>query len=167
MAVSATGSYNNTGRVYLFKFDGTAWRHLENPMYKGVYDFQESYKAGEIVWQAAQDPLAEAVRGNLWMNLEDSTSDGSTITIESQGWLKVSDISTNCSLPTSLSVEDDGSTLEFVTTGLLSQTQTAELVKQGDKFGSSMAMNSNGSILIIGAPDADGQYFPNYRGLWR
>jgi len=167
MAVSATGSYNNTGRVYLFKFDGTAWRHLENPMYKGVYDFQESYKAGEIVWQAAQDPLAEAVRGNLWMNLEDSTSDGSTITIESQGWLKVSDISTNCSLPTSLSVEDDGSTLEFATTGLLSQTQTAELVKQGDKFGSSMAMNSNGSILIIGAPDADGQYFPNYRGLWR
>ena len=167
MAVSATGSYNSTGRVYLFKFNGTVWSHLENPMYKGVYDFQESYKAGEIVWQAAQDPIAESVRGNLWMNLEDSTSDGSTITVESQGWLKVSDVSTNCSLPTSLSVEDDGSTLEFTTTGLLSQTQTAELVKQGDKFGSSMAMNSNGSILVIGAPDADGQYFPNYRGLWR
>ena len=167
MAVSATGAYNNTGRVYLFKFDGTAWRHLENPMYKGVYDFQESYKAGEIVWQAAQDPIAEAVRGNLWMNLEDSTSDGSTITIESQGWLKVSDISTNCSLPTTLSVEDDGSTLEFATTGLLSDTQMAELVKQGDRFGSSMAMNRDGSILVIGAPEADGQYFVNYRGLWR
>jgi len=167
MAVSATGAYNNTGRVYLFKFDGTAWRHLENPMYKGVYDFQESYKAGEIVWQAAQDPITEAVRGNLWMNLEDSTSDGSTITIESQGWLKVSDISTNCSLPTTLSVEDDGSTLEFAITGLLNDTQMAELVKQGDKFGSSMAMNRDGSILVIGAPEADGQYFTNYRGLWR
>ena len=167
MAVSATGAYNNTGRVYLFKFDGTAWSHLENPMYKGVYDLQESYKAGEIVWQAAQDPIAEAVRGNLWMNLEDSTSDGSTITIESQGWLKVSDISTNCSLPTTLSVEDDGSTLEFAITGLLSETQMAELVKQGDRFGSSMAMNRDGSILVVGAPDADGQYFVNYRGLWR
>jgi len=167
MAVSATGAYNNTGRVYLFKYSGTAWSHLENPMYKGVYDFQESYKAGEIVWQAAQDPIAEAVRGNLWMNLEDSTSDGSTITIESQGWLKVSDISTNCSLPTTLSVEDDGSTLEFAITGLLSDTQMAELVKQGDRFGSSMTMNRDGSILVIGAPDADGQYFVNYRGLWR
>ena len=167
MAVSATGAYNNTGRVYLFKFDGTAWSHLENPMYKGVYDFQESYKAGEIVWQAAQDPIAEAVRGNLWMNLEDSTSDGSTITLQSQGWLKVSDVSTNCSLPTTLSVEDDGSTLEFAVTGLLNATQMAELVKQGDRFGSSMAMNQDGSILIIGAPDADGQYFANYRGLWR
>ncbi len=167
MAVSATGAYNNTGRVYLFKYSGTAWNHLENPMYKGVYDFQESYKAGEIVWQAAQDPVAEAVRGNLWMNLEDSTSDGSTITLQSQGWLKVSDVSTNCSLPTTLSVEDDGSTLEFAVTGLLSATQMAELVKQGDKFGFSMAMNQDGSILVVGAPDADGQYFANYRGLWR
>ena len=167
MAVSATGSYNNTGRVYLFKFNGTAWSHLENPMYTGVYDFQKSYKAGEIVWQAAQDPVVEAARGNLWMNLEDSTTDGSTITIQSQGWLKVSDISTNCSLPTTISVEDDGSTLEFAVTGLLNETQMAELVKQGDKFGSSMAMNRDGSILVIGAPDADGQYFANYRGLWR
>ena len=167
MAVSATGAYNNTGRVYLFKFNGTAWSHLENPMYRGVYDFQESYKAGDIVWQAAQDPIAEAVRGNLWMNLEDSTSDGSTITMESQSWLKVSDVSTNCSLPTTLSVEDDGSTLEFAITGLLSDNQMAELVKQGDKFGSSMAMNIDGSILVIGAPEADGQYFVNYRGLWR
>jgi hypothetical protein len=43
----------------------------------------------------------------------------------------------------------------------------AELVKQGDRFGSSMAMNRDGSILVIGAPEADGQYFVNYRGLWR
>lgn len=167
LAVSATGSYNNTGRVYLIKYNGTEWIHMENPLYKGIYDFTESYKLGEIVWQAAQDPIAEGVKGNLWATLDDSTSDGSTITLESQSWLKVSEISTHCSLPTNISVEDDGSTLEFTTTGILTAQQKAELIKQGDRFGSSMAMSQDGSILIIGAPDSDGVYFANYRGLWR
>ena len=167
LAVSAIGSYNNTGRVYLIKYTGTEWKHMENPLYKGIYNLLDSYKQGEIVWQAAQDPVGEAVRGNLWQSLDGSTSDGSTITLDSQNWLKVSDISTHCSLPTNISVEDDGSTLEFTTTGLLTDTQKAELVKQGDQFGFSMTMSSDGSILVIGAPDSDGAYFANYRGLWR
>jgi hypothetical protein len=167
LTVSAVGAYNNTGRVYLYKFNGTSWNHLENNRYKGIYDLTTSYYSGDIVWQASQDPIAEGVRGNLWTSLEDSTSDGSTLTIESEGWLKISPVSTHCSLPTNISVEDDGSTLEFAYTGLLSDTQMAELVKAGDQFGFSMAMNVDGSILVIGAPDADGQYFANYRGLWR
>jgi hypothetical protein len=28
-------------------------------------------------------------------------------------------------------------------------------------------MSRDGSILVIGAPDSDGQYFANYRGIWR
>jgi hypothetical protein len=167
MAVSAIGSYNNTGRVYLIKYTGTEWTHMENPLYKGTYNLLDSYRQGDIVWQAAQDPISETVRGNLWQSLDGSTSDGSTITLDSQNWLKVSDISTHCSLPTNISVEDDGSTMEFTTTGLLTNTQKAELVKQGDQFGFSMAMSRDGSILVIGAPDSDGQYFANYRGLWR
>ena len=167
LAVSAIGSYNSTGRVYLYKFDGSVWTHMENPLYKGVYNLFESYKQGEIVWQAAQDPIAENVRGNLWQTLDTSTTDGSTITLDSQNWVKVSEISTHCSLPTNISVENDGSTLEFTTTGLLTDLQKAELVKQGDQFGFSMTMSRDGSILVIGAPDSDGQYFANYRGLWR
>ena len=167
LAVSAIGSYNNTGRVYLIKYSGSEWTHMENPLYKGIYDITESYKQGEIVWQASQDPVVEGVRGNLWSALADSTSDGSTITLDSESWLKVSDVSTHCSLPTNISVEDDGSTLEFAYTGLLTDTQKAELVKQGDRFGSSMAMSKDGSILVIGAPDSDGEYFAKYRGLWR
>jgi hypothetical protein len=167
LAVSAVGSYNNTGRVYLIKGTGTEWIHMENPLYKGIYNLSDSYKQGDIVWQAAQDPILETARGNLWQSLDGSTSDGSTITLDSQNWLKVSDISTHCSLPTNISVEDDGSTQEFTTTGLLTNTQKAELVKQGDQFGFSMAMSGDGNILVIGAPNSDGQYFANYRGLWR
>jgi hypothetical protein len=116
LAVSATGSWNNTGRVYLYTFDGTSWKHQENTMYRGIYNPLEVYYSGEIVWQASQDPIAEGVRGNLWMALEDSTYDGSTITTESLNWLKVSNISTHSSLPTNIAIEDDGSTLEFAYT---------------------------------------------------
>ena len=167
LAVSAVGSYNNTGRVYLIKYTGTEWIHMENPLYRGIYDLTDTYKQGDIVWQASQDPILETARGNLWQSLDGSTSDGSTLTLDSQNWLKVSDISTHCSLPTNISVEDDGSTQEFTITGLLTNTQKAELVKQGDQFGFSMAMSSDGNILVIGAPNSDGQYFSNYRGLWR
>jgi hypothetical protein len=164
MAVSAVGSYNSTGRVYLFKHDGRSWSHLENTLYRGEYNTNETYYTGDIVWQASQDPLAEGVPGNLWQAQETQAGDGSTITLESTNWLKINNISTNCSLPTNVAVEDDGSTLEA---GLLSNNQLAELIKTGDHFGASMAMNGDASILIIGAPFADGQYFPNYKGIWR
>jgi hypothetical protein len=168
MAVSATGAFNNTGRVYLYKFDGTSWTHLENTNYRGEYNPAEIYYAGDIVWQAAQDPVLEGVKGNLWQALEDQIADGSTITLESMNWVKVNDISTNCSLPTSVSLEDDGTTLlEFAYTGLLDDMQLAEIVKQGDQFGSSVVMNGDASILVVGSPYSDGQYFSNYRGVWR
>lgn len=167
MAVSAPGAANDTGRVYLFTYDGTDWKHLENISFKGIYDRNQSYRDGDIVWQSAVDPIAEGVRGNLWMALDDSTSDGSTITTLSGNWLKVSDISTHCSLPTNVAVEDDGSTLEFTLTGLLTNDQMAEQVKQGDMFGHSISMSNDASILVVGAPYSDGQWFPSYRGVWR
>jgi len=167
LAVSATGAYNGTGRVYLYSFNGTEWTHLENSNYKGIYNPLETYFAGDIVWQAAQDPIAEGVRGNLWQALDGSSNDGSTITVDSSNWLKVSDVSTHCSLPTNVALEDDGSTLEFAYTGLLSPLQMAELIKQGDGFGTSMTMSKDASILVVGAPYSDGQYFANYRGVWR
>ena len=167
LAVSAVGTYNNTGRVYLYSNTGNGWNHLENPKYRGIYDPAEFYNAGDIVWQAAQDPIAEGVAGNLWQSINGALSDGSTITLESADWLKVNDISTNCSLPTNIALEDDGSTLEFAYIGMLSNLQKAEVIKQGDQFGFSMTMNRDASTLVIGAPFGDGQYFANYRGVWR
>jgi len=154
MAVSAPGSVDGRGRVYLYKYNGTSWSHLENANYAGIYNPSSPYIAGSIVWHA----------GDLWQAKYDNPGDGSTITIESNDWLLVDPISTQCSLPTNISVNDDGSTLAL---GLIGSTQVAELIKQGDDFGHSMAMNRDGSILAIGLPKADGQYFANYRGHWR
>ena len=120
----------------------------------GTVSTESYYPKGSIVFY----------NGNLWKALEDNQGDGSTISIESNDWIKLDEVNTNVSLPTSVSIEDDGSTLA---SGILSDDQLAELIKEGDKFGSSLAFNNNGSTLIIGAVQADGQYFPNYKGNWQ
>jgi hypothetical protein len=136
-----------------------AWRHIENQNYMGVYDNTGSvkYPAGAIVWH----------NSSLWQAQNDTTGDGSTININSNEWKQLDPVATQCSLPQVLSLEDDGSTLLQLSAGLLDPSQLAEQVKQGDEFGFSLAMNRDGSILAVGVPNSDGQYFNNYRGLWR
>ena len=158
MAVSAPGAEEDKGRVYLYIHDGTEWKHAENVKYRGIYD--ESlpvYYAGDIVWYD----------GNLFECLDNSTeyvdiSKGIDLSYTGN-WIKLNPVATQNSLPQSVSIEDDGSTLQ---SGILSSDQMAELVKIGDKFGTDIAMNYDGSILVVGAPFADGQYFPNYKGFW-
>jgi len=162
MAVSAVESADGRGRVYLYTYDGTEWKHLENSNYKGIYDpISTAYYAGEIVWYDSA----------LWMCLEDSTyGDGSTISVESAGWQRMDPISTHSSLPTNIAIDDDGSTLGNLLetqVGILSNSQLAELIKIGDKFGTSVSMNRDASVLAVGSPFSDGQYFPNFRGVWR
>jgi hypothetical protein len=163
MAVSAIGSLcdpqigysTGVGRVYLYYYNGTTWTHHENPNYAGVYNSSPTatYSAGTIVW----------ADGSLWQALSDTQGDGSTLTVDSNEWLKLDPVTTNNSLPTNVAVDDDGSTLAM---GLLDTTQLAELVKQGDSFGTSLSMSRDGSILVVGAPSSDGQFLANYRGVW-
>jgi len=155
MAVSAIGSLDNRGRVYLYVYDGE-WKHLENQNYKGIYDQSPSmdYPRGSIVWYS----------GQLWEAVNDTFGDGSTISVNNQDWQQLSAVSTQCSLPQNIALDDDGSTLAL---GLINDNQMAELVKQDDQFGTSLAMSRDGGILVIGAPNSDGQYFVNYRGIWR
>ena len=103
--------------------------------------------------------------GDLWQALNDITAtDDSTITSLSTDWIRLDPINTSASLPSSISIEDDGSTLA---SGILTDTQISELIKSGDEFGSSLAMSYDGSLLIVGAGKSDGQYFPNYKGVWQ
>jgi len=156
MAVSATGSLDKRGRVYLYVYEAGDWKHLENENYKGIYNSSPAsyYPRGSIVWY----------NGILWQANTDTFGDGSTISVDSLSWTRIDPVSTQCSLPQNIALDDDGSTLAL---GLVSETQLAELVKQGDEFGFSLAMSRDGSILAIGSPNSDGQYFANYRGIWR
>jgi len=163
MAVSAIGSLcdpaigyaTGKGRVYLYYYNGTNWTHHENPNYMGVYDPSPSveYPAGSVVWS----------NDSLWQALIDTNGDGSTLTLESTEWVQLDDVTTENSLPSNVAIEDDGSTLAA---GLLDPTQLAELIKDGDNFGYSLTMSRDASILVVGAPNSDGRYIPNFRGLW-
>ena len=156
LAVSATGALDKRGRVYLYVYESGEWKHLENENYKGIYNSSPAayYPRGSIVWY----------NGGLWQANTDTFGDGSTISVDSLSWTRIDPVSTQCSLPQNIALDDDGSTLAL---GLVSETQLAELVKQGDEFGFSLAMSRDGSILAIGSPNSDGQYFANYRGIWR
>jgi len=158
LAVSAPGSLGNKGRVYLFSYTtGSTWSILENANYRGAYSdiSGEFYPKDTVVW----------FRGDLYKALNDTNGDGSSQAIvESHDWIKIDPVTTNCSLPQSIAVEDDGSTLAA---GLINPTQIAELVKEEDRFGTTLTMSSDGKTLIVGAPDSDGQFISNYRGYWR
>jgi hypothetical protein len=175
MAISAEGSMcdpaigasSGRGRVYLYQFNGTAWSHLENTQYVGVFgdalvggSLAESrdpdsfdYPAGSIVWY----------NGYLYQTTIDIDYVSGTTPDEVATWIKLDPVSTQNSLPTNIAVDDDGSTLA---SGILTTDQLAEQVKDGDKFGKSLIMSRDGSILVVGAPNSDGQYFANYRGAF-
>jgi len=163
MAVSATGSMcdpqigaaTGRGRVYMYYYNGVTWSHHENTNYLGIYDTTGAtvYPTGSVVW--AED--------SLWQAVNETAGDGSSISIDSVDWLKLDPVSTSSSLPTNVSVNDDGSTLAM---GLLSTSQQAELVKDGDNFGHSLCMSRDASVLVVGVPNSDGQFFNNYKGIW-
>lgn len=124
------------------------WQQIEDQNYRGIFDAGLSYTAGTIVWfdntlwRSLEDQLAGAFNGSLWEN--------------------INPVATQSSLPTSAAAHDS---TQYIS-GLLDPFANVELVKQGDGYGTSMAMSRDGSILVVGAPTSDGQYFNNYKGVW-
>lgn len=157
MAVSATGALDNKGRVYLYEYTGSEWKHLENENYAGVYSNSTlvKYPTGTIVYD----------EGSLYESTTNNTGGSTSPSNSVSGWTKLDPISTQVSLPTSISLEDDdGSTLP---TGMFTIDQLAETVKVGDQFGFETAMSRDGTILAVGVPESDNQIFANYKGYWK
>lgn len=155
LTVSAPGSQQGRGRVYIIKYENNQWRYHEDEAFMGIYDPTGStaYPEGAVVWYD----------NKLWRAKGDSATDGSTIDINPQHWTEIDPISTQSSLPTNVALEDDGSTL---INGLLGDQDYKELTKQGEGYGYNITMNKDGSVLVVSAPDADNQYFARFRGEW-
>lgn len=66
-------------------------------------------------------------------------------------------------LPQQAALIDDGSTKVPTITA----NQLIEILKQNDQYGYSISLNLTGTVLAVGAPNSDGQYFANYKGTWR
>ena len=157
VSVSAPGALENRGRVYLFKFENNVWKNLLNTDYAGIYKSSTFYPRGSIVWYD----------NKLYQAKIDVIGDGSTIgltDVVSNEWTQIDPVSGESSLPKNVFLDDDGSTLS---SGMLNESDLAELTKTGDTFGHSIAMSLDGSLLFVSAIYSDGQYFPNYKGDWR
>ena len=157
VSISAPGSLENRGRVYLFKLENNIWKNLLDTNYAGIYKSSTFYPAGSIVWY----------ENKLYQAKIDIIGDGSTIALSesvSSEWSQIDPISGESSLPKNVFLDDDGSTLA---SGMLDDSELAELTKKGDQFGYSLAMNLDGSLLFVSAIYSDGQYFSNFRGDWR
>ena len=155
----------NMGNSMIRKYPSIAreWQFIENQYYKGVYDQTRTglYEEGSIVWHD----------NSYWRSLEDQIGDGSTITIESSQWQRLDPIPTQSSLPSNVALYDENNTASLlddstIPAGLSAANQNAEMVKIGDKFGTTMTMSRDGTVLVVGAPESDGQYFVRYRGIW-
>ena len=162
MTVGAPGSLSNRGRLYTYTLEGNDWKINQNPNYKGLYSNapESFYPSGSIVY----------FDNNLWQANNDVYGDGSTLSIDSVNWNLIDPISTHCSLPTNVSLPydvDDSTLLDSTTQiGVLTDDQTAELTKQGDEFGKTIASSATGNILVVGAPFSDEKFFENYKGRW-
>jgi len=157
VSVSAPGALESRGRVYLFKFENNSWRNLLNTDYAGIYKSSTFYPQGSIVWYD----------NKLYQAKTDVIGDDSTIALTDatiSDWAQIDSISGESSLPKNVFLDDDGSTLS---SGMLSESELAELTKTGDNFGHAVAMSLDGSLLFVSAIYSDGQYFPNFKGDWR
>lgn len=155
-AVSAIGSYNYRGRVYLFSGNGTTWSNYDNSLYYGKYNSSSAYPVGAVVWYDNKFYRADV----------DITGDDSTIAVTSANseWTEIDPVTTGSSLPRNVFIDDDGSTLA---SGSLSIDDLTELTKEGDQFGYTIAMNRDASVIAVSTPYSDGQFFPNYKGQWK
>jgi len=156
MAVGAPGSLDDTGRVYLYKFNGIEWTHFQDEGFVGIFDSTKFYPAGTVVWHT----------NNYYKALSDispNTETPGVITGDSTVYWEAIDSLNTGMLPVTAATPDDGSTIQ---TGI-KPTDDVENIKIGSSYGYSLSFNADGSKLIIGAPNADSLTFDSYKGVWK
>jgi len=151
MAISATGSVDERGKVYLYRYDGISWKQLDDNNFVGLYDPDKNYAANSIV--RADD--------NYWKARTDVLGIGAPFDIESNDWELVEDLDTG-TLPSSAAYPLDSLTLPYGYGNTL-----IEDINVGDKFGYSVSFNKDGSVLAVSAPFGDSTDIDSFRGKWK
>ena len=149
MLVGAPGSRDESGRSYLYKFDGAGWKHLDDPNFVGVYTSSKNYPVGSRVWYNT----------SYWQAIENVPA----LPNNQPGvgsWEEVAEINVGI-MPASTAYVDDGSTIQQ---GLLGDV---EFLNIGSNFGTSSAFNKDASLLVVSAPKNDTADFENFRGVWK
>jgi len=151
MAVSAPGSRDDRGKVYLYTYNGYKWTLLQDTSFVGLFDINRSYVSGSIVWYGS----------GYYKANEFFTADGVTTPDISDSWDETNTVNRDI-VPNVYAYVDDGSSFEQGTAD-----EQIENIDIGDKFGSSISMTDDGNVLVSSAPYADTSNFESYRGVWR
>lgn len=190
--INYRGIYDTTGSA-LYSVDSIVW--YDGRLYKCITETVGNGTDLSLNpdWQALDDAatqcsLPSAVSLEPTPTINDSTTDSTTDSTLEKGSVYPIVAATEIKVGETYEIYSYGTTdytaigfnpaspgLVFKATAQATGTGTvrwlsyqfAELVNPGDMFGTSVAMNRDGSILVIGAPESNGQYFANYRGLWK
>lgn len=162
LAISSLGYNSYQGRVYLYRYSNTvddsaiAWHMDYDSNYLGLFNSARMYVPGDIVFYnyelyrclAEQDPT-------------DIVFDVETGALLDSAWQVVTDQNILGYFPQDVSTD--------VTVPVLypTITQSVESVFAGDKFGYDFSLTTDGSKLVISAPDADQAVFNNFKGKFR
>jgi hypothetical protein len=159
LAVSSAGYNSAQGRVYMFRYSASLWHMDYDRNYAGMFDENRQdtlgnpkpYQPGDIVFYNYE----------LYRCL--SEQDLAPFDATSSAWELLTDNNILGYFPQeTVTNVSDGSILVQPTAN-----QTVESVLAGDLFGYDIALNSDGTRLVISAPAADQTSYNNYKGKYR
>jgi len=153
---TSTG-FTNQGIISIYKWTGQRWQ-ITGSYLSPRPSANETFGSEITISQSGTTYYASiAAKGAFGSKGRVYVFKGSTLGDGSVTWEILSIDSNNFALPLQIAFDSDGSSVNA----------DVEIIKDGDEFGTALATSGDGTVLVVGAPNSDGQYFENYRGLWK
>jgi hypothetical protein len=159
-AISSAGFNNNQGRIYFYRYSsvsevsGFEWHMDYNRAFTGKHVAGKTYIAGDIVfydqklYKALTDVPVDPFENNPSL------------------WQEIDNFNVQCFIPKDIVLNEDENVTDDDSSFIL-QSQTAESVLQGSRFGYDFDLNIDGSKLVVSAPYGDDINIDRYKGAFR
>jgi len=158
VTTSGTSSgFTKQGMISVYHWTGQRWqitnsylspRPIDNETFGSEITISQS---GTTYYASVAAKAAFGNKGRVYL------FKGTTLGDDSVSWEILNIDNTDFALPQQIALGSDGSSVNF----------DVEIIKDGDEFGTTLATSGDGTVLVVGAPNSDGQYFENYRGWWK
>jgi len=158
--ISSSGFNNDQGRIYFFRYgavsdaSGFEWHMDYNRAFQGKHNANKTYIEGDIVFYDQK-----LYKANADVPLDPFENNTSL-------WQEITNFDVQCFVPKDIVAFED----EIVTdddSSFILQSETAESVLQGSKFGYDFDISKDGSKLVISAPYGDDINIDRYKGVFR
>jgi hypothetical protein len=149
--------FTNQGLISVYRWTGQRWQ-ITGSYLSPRPSANETFGSEITISQSGTTYYASvAAKGAFGSKGRVYLFKGTTLGDLTVSWEILSIDSSNFALPLQIAFDSDGSSVNA----------DVEIIKDGDEFGTALATSGDGTVLVVGAPNSDGQYFDNYRGLWK